>query len=102
MAIDSYKTCVTVPNFFNLNTNFKLNTPDYRFWKLIYKSLEWPYNTNCDYYNRNNLYHSHENCIVCHIKYCGLFRYFIKKKLSKWKFFRKFRLKSLKIVKLSN
>ncbi len=36
---------------------------------MIYKSLEWPYNTNCDYYNRNNLYHSRENCI----QYCNLY-----------------------------
>jgi transcriptional antiterminator len=45
------------------------NTGNYRFWKLIHKSLEWPYNTNCDYYNRNNLYHSRENCI----EYCNLY-----------------------------
>jgi hypothetical protein len=69
MAIHSYKTSVTVPDFFNINTNFKLNMLVYHFWKLIYKSLEWPYNTNCDYYNRNNLYHSRENCI----EYCNLY-----------------------------
>jgi hypothetical protein len=36
---------------------------------LIYKSLEWPYNTNCDYYNRDNLYHSRKNCI----EYCNIY-----------------------------
>jgi hypothetical protein len=69
MAIHSYKTSVTVPNFDDINTNWTFNTRNYRFRKLIYKSLEWPYNTNCDYYNRNNLYHSRENCI----QYCNLY-----------------------------
>jgi hypothetical protein len=69
MAIHSYKTSVTVPDFFDLNSNWNFNTRNYRFSKLIYKSLEWPYNTNCDYYNRNNLYHSRENCI----EYCNLY-----------------------------
>jgi hypothetical protein len=49
MAIHSYKTSVAVSDFPAINTNSKLNTQNYRFWKLIYKSLEWPYNTNCDY-----------------------------------------------------
>jgi hypothetical protein len=65
MAIHSYKTSVGVPDFFYIKTNAR----NYRFSKLIYKSLEWPYNTNCDYYNRNNLYHSRENCI----QYCNLY-----------------------------
>jgi hypothetical protein len=69
MAIHSYKTSVTVSDFLDINTNKKLNTRYYRFSKLIYKLLEWPYNTNCDYYNRNNLYHSRENCI----EYCNLY-----------------------------
>jgi hypothetical protein len=47
MAIHSYKTSVAVPDFFDINTTFELNTRNYHFWKLIYKSLEWPYNTNC-------------------------------------------------------
>jgi hypothetical protein len=66
MAIHSYKTSVVFLDFFKLDENFNGN---YHFWKLIYKSLEWPYNTNCDYYNRNNLYHSRENCI----EYCNLY-----------------------------
>jgi hypothetical protein len=69
MAIHSYKTSFAIPDFLDINTNNNLNTRNYRFWKLIYKSLEWPYNTNCDYYNRNNLYHSRENCI----EYCNLY-----------------------------
>jgi hypothetical protein len=69
MAIHSYKTSVAVTDFLNINTNGNLNTRNYRFSKLIYKSLEWPYNTNCDYYNRNNLHHSRENCI----EYCNLY-----------------------------
>jgi hypothetical protein len=69
MAIHSYKTYVTVPDFLDINSTFKLNTRNYHFWKLIYKSLEWPYNTNCDYYNRNELYHYRENCI----EYCNLY-----------------------------
>ncbi len=69
MAIHSYKTSVIVPDFLNINTNDIRNTRNYRFSKLIYKSLEWPYSTNCHYYNRNNLYHSRENCI----EYCNLF-----------------------------
>jgi hypothetical protein len=69
MAIHSYKTSVAVPDFLDINSNRFFNTRNYRFWKLTYKSLEWPYNTNCDYYNRNNLYHSRENCL----EYCNLF-----------------------------
>jgi hypothetical protein len=69
MAIHSYKTSVSVPDFLHVYTNSRFNKRNCRFWKLIYKSLEWPYNTNCDYYNRNNLYHSRENCI----EYCNLY-----------------------------
>jgi hypothetical protein len=69
MAIHSYKNSVTVPDFFNIDTNDIRNTRNYCFSKYIYKSLEWPYNTNCDYYNHNNLYHSPENCI----QYCNLY-----------------------------
>jgi hypothetical protein len=69
MAIHSYKTSITVSDYFDIDTNKNFNTRNYRFLKLIYKSLEWPYNTNCDYYNRNNLYHSRENCI----EYCKLY-----------------------------
>ena len=69
MAIHSYKTSIAVPDFLVINPNFIENRRDYRLSKLIYKSLEWPYNTNCDYYNRNNLYHSRENCI----EYCNLY-----------------------------
>jgi hypothetical protein len=67
VAIHSYKTSVAVPDFLDIyNWDGMRNI---RFSKLIYKSLEWPYNTNCDYYNRNNLYHSRENCI----EYCNLY-----------------------------
>jgi hypothetical protein len=69
MAIHSYKTSVAVLDFLHINSNITGNTRNYRFWKLIYKSLEWSYNTNCDYYNGNNLYHSRENCI----EYCNLY-----------------------------
>jgi hypothetical protein len=69
IAIHSYKTPVAVPDFLDIKTNSNLNTRNYRFWKSIYKYLEWPYNTNCDYYNRNNLYDSRENCI----EYCNLY-----------------------------
>jgi hypothetical protein len=69
MAIHSYKNSVIAPDFLDINTNDIRNARNYRFSKLIYKSLEWPYNTNCDYYNRNNLYHSRENCI----EYCNLY-----------------------------
>jgi hypothetical protein len=69
MAIHSYKSSVAVPDFLDIEAMRYLNTWNFRFWKLIYKSLEWPYNTNCDYYNRNNLYHSRENCI----EYCNLY-----------------------------
>jgi hypothetical protein len=69
MAIHSFKTSVAVPGFHDVNTNSKFNAQNYRFWKLIYKSLEWPYNTNCHYYNRNNLYDSRKNCI----QYCNLY-----------------------------
>jgi hypothetical protein len=69
MAIHSYKTSVAVPDFLDININRKSNTRIYGFSKLIYNSLEWPYNTNCDYYNRNHLYHSRENCI----EYCNLY-----------------------------
>jgi hypothetical protein len=69
IAIHSYKTSVSAPDFFHIDASSKLNTGKYRFWKLIYKSLEWPYNTNCDYYNRDNLYHSRENCI----EYCNFY-----------------------------
>jgi hypothetical protein len=69
MAIHSYKFSVTVLDFLDININGIFNTRNYHFSKLIYKSLEWPYNTNCDYYNRNNLYHSRENCI----EYCNLY-----------------------------
>jgi hypothetical protein len=64
MAIHSYKSSVTVQDFLEINTNSKSNTRNYRFSKLIYKSL-----VNCDYYNRNSLYHSRENCI----EYCNLY-----------------------------
>jgi hypothetical protein len=69
MAIHSYKTSVTVQDIKVIKSFKNLNTRNYRFSKLIYKSLEWPYNTNCDYYNRNNLYHSRENCV----EYCYLY-----------------------------
>jgi hypothetical protein len=69
MAIHSYKTSVAVPGFLDIITNSRLNTRNYRFSKLIFKSLKWPFNTNCHYYNRNNLYHSRENCI----EYCNLY-----------------------------
>jgi hypothetical protein len=69
IAIHSYGTSVAVQDFLDINTNFELNTQNYKFSKLIYKSLEWPYNTNCHDYNRNDLYHSRENCI----EYCNLY-----------------------------
>jgi hypothetical protein len=69
MAIHSYKTSVAVPDFLDLYRHRFFNTGNYRFWKLIYKSLKWPYSTNCHYYNRNNLYHSRKNCI----EYCNLY-----------------------------
>jgi hypothetical protein len=69
MAIHSYKFSVTVFDFLPININGTFNTRNYYFSKLIYKSLEWPYNTNCHYYNRNDLYHSRENCI----EYCNLY-----------------------------
>jgi hypothetical protein len=69
MAIHSYKFSVIAPEFLDINIDRIFKTRNYRFSKLIYKSLEWPYNTNCDYYNRNNLYHSRENCI----EYCNLY-----------------------------
>jgi hypothetical protein len=69
IAIHSYKTSVTAPDFLDMYSHGELTKQNFRFSKLIYKSLEWPYNTNCDYYNRNNLYHSRENCI----QYCNLY-----------------------------
>jgi hypothetical protein len=52
-----------------INSNFELNAHSIRFKKTIYKSLKWPYETNCDYYNLNNLYNSREDCI----QYCNLY-----------------------------
>jgi hypothetical protein len=46
MAIHSYKTYVAAPNFFGIYTISGRSTGNYRFRKLIYKSLEWPYSTN--------------------------------------------------------
>jgi hypothetical protein len=69
LAIHSFNAPVAVPDFHEINTIKEFKTRKYRFGKLIYKSLEWPYNTNCDYYNRNNLYHSRENSI----EYCNLY-----------------------------
>ncbi len=69
MAIHSYKSTVTVQDFLDISLYKYLNTRNYRFSKVIYKSLEWPYITNCDYYNHNKLYHSRENCI----EYCNLY-----------------------------
>jgi hypothetical protein len=69
MAIHSYKFSVAAQDFIAININRTFNTRNYRFSKLIYKLLEWPYSTNCDYYNRNDLYHSRENCI----EYCNLY-----------------------------
>ncbi len=37
--------------------------------KIIFKSLEWLYSTDCHHYDNNNLYHSYENCM----EYCSLF-----------------------------
>jgi hypothetical protein len=68
ISIHSYKTSVAFSDFYDIITIAYLNIRILRFSKLIYKSLEWPYNTNCDYYNRNKLYHSRENCI----EYCNL------------------------------
>jgi hypothetical protein len=42
MAIHSYKTSVAISDFLEINTNNILNSQNYRFWKSIYKSLEWP------------------------------------------------------------
>jgi hypothetical protein len=69
MAIHSYKTYVSVSDFYAIDTKEDPFTRNFLFSKLIYKSLEWPYNTNCDYYNRNNLYDSREDCI----QYCKLY-----------------------------
>jgi hypothetical protein len=71
MAIHSFKTSASVSDFIDmiLNNYARGSSTRYNFGKTTYKSLEWPYNTDCDYYNRNNLYHSRENCI----EYCNLY-----------------------------
>jgi hypothetical protein len=68
MAIHSHKFSAIAPDFIDTGTYDEI-LPINRFSKLIYKSLEWPYKTNCDYYNRNNLYHTREKCI----EYCNLY-----------------------------
>jgi hypothetical protein len=69
MAIHSYKTSVGAQDLSHIKTNNEFRQKYFYFSKLIYESLEWPYYTNCDYYNRNNLYHSREKCI----EYCSLY-----------------------------
>ncbi len=63
------------PNNFLSNSNFEVlpqiaNNFDYEvvYSKMIFKSLEWPYSTDCRHYDNNNLYHSFENCM----EYCSL------------------------------
>jgi hypothetical protein len=63
-------------NTFLSNSNYselpKINYDfDYEvvYSKMIFKSLEWPYSTDCHHYDNNNLYHSYENCM----EYCSLF-----------------------------
>jgi hypothetical protein len=69
MAIHSHKFSPIVPDFLDIDLKQYSVMEIYRFSKLIYKSLEWPYKTNCDYYNRNNLYRTREKCI----EYCNLY-----------------------------
>jgi hypothetical protein len=50
-----------------LNTGFSY---EFIYNNMILKSLEWPYSTDCLYYDNNNLYHSYEDCM----EYCSLFK----------------------------
>jgi hypothetical protein len=69
IAVHSYKTSFKAQDFDGIGDFIGDYKSNYDFSKLIYKSLEWPYKTNCDHYNLNDLYHSRENCI----EYCNLY-----------------------------
>jgi hypothetical protein len=65
ISINSQNTFVSIPNFITLN-GYKYY--EMSFGKKTYKSLEWPYSTDCDYYKQNLLFDSRDNCIeYCHL-----------------------------------
>jgi hypothetical protein len=68
LGIHSPTTFNPSGNYINFAISSHYN-PLIIFSKTIYKTLEWPYNTDCDYYNQNTLYHSRDNCI----EYCNLY-----------------------------
>jgi hypothetical protein len=72
LSVHSPNTSVANVNykpFHPIVDNFKID-----FSKTTYKSLEWPYNTDCHHYNHNELYHSRESCLeYCHLKKQNLF-----------------------------